>query len=162
MQILKAGRELDILIAEMVFGYKVVVKDVLRFSEDGISGDWIEKDVPRMYYDLTPDLEHAPWTGTLPEGDYGDSDIPKYSTDIKDAWTVVEDILKNNPLVCFNLENYSKDGKPLNHREYQEGFLVTFHENDFNLFAEAWAETPAEAICLAALKAVGWQDNIRG
>ena len=113
---MKAGRELDALVAEHVMGW------VWGIDDDGfqylVPADWDEYMVPA---------------------------VPHYSTRIQDAWQVVE---KTKLLDDFEL---TKDG-PM----YQFGHYGEYGFDEWTLYAEA--DTAPLAICLAALKAVGYED----
>lgn len=110
---MKPGRELDILVAENVMGWKFHVHGVGSFD----SGHWEHPDgrVARIRSHINP--------------------LPYYSTDITAAWEVVEklDLLENAQL-----------GKNIS------GFWgVWGNDGSFSC-----GETPALAICLAALRAI--------
>jgi hypothetical protein len=118
---MKPGRELDALIAEKVLGIPV------RASEDAEG----------CYLPVT----------THPDGGYyhghrGQIEKPilHYSTQIADAWLVVEKMKANN--YCFTLY----DG-------YDPEWAALFSPRDAKLNL-AEADTAPLAICLAALKAV--------
>jgi hypothetical protein len=104
---MKAGRELDALIAEKVMGTNV-------FDFKGLPSYW-DANIRR--------------------------DIPHYSTNIADAWLVVEKLVKQ--CYQFGLANES-DGK----------YFCSLFFDGAGTFEES-AETAPLAICLAALKACG-------
>jgi hypothetical protein len=120
------GRELDQLIAEKVMG--------LRVFSQGKSHDGPVYSPDRMF---------------------GEEPIPQYSTDIKAAWEVVEEVTKKLNWNCGDREKYL----PVIHRS-----RITIESNwrcgwtdsylDCSEF-EAESESVPHAICLAALKAVG-------
>lgn len=137
---LKAGRELDALIAEKVMGWRKAldapVDAHLRWPEP-IQAGW-------LWYN--PDRSPCPFEYT----------IPNYSTDIKDAWQVVEKLTawdaRQVPLYWFKL-NYD------NNECWDVGFCRVEGHEDYSLDGWHWhtvqhfSEVPL-AICLAALKAV--------
>jgi hypothetical protein len=104
---MKAGRELDALVAEKIMGWKV------EYGELG--------------------HEHFTENGEI-------KFLPFYSTNISDAWEVVEK---------FDDISVSKDKKEFLCE------IVVFNGNIGRVY-EAYAETAPLAICLAALKAVGY------
>lgn len=142
------GRQLDMLIAEKVFRYKVEIKDVLRFADDY---DWVQKNVPRMLYDISENGEVLPWTGTLDAGDYGEDDVPPYSTDITEAWKVLE-----------KLWGMSEGGEITVKALYDGmyGVNVEFHGTKRDK-ALVVADKAPHAICLAALKIFENETNKR-
>ena len=66
--------------------------------------------------------------------------LPNYSTDIAAAWEVVEKIKYLNPDIFFDDESNI--------------YICEFEKARPNL---SQADTPSKAICLAALKAVGFE-----
>lgn len=121
-----AGRELDALIAEKVFGLNLE-NGWLR-SQNGDPKYWQNKNNEFITDSFAP-----------------------YSTDIKDAWEVVEKVktqLGEDAIVIW----------------FKNGEWTVVVE-DFNylelsgLNSKAWAsaKTAPHAICLAALKAVGYE-----
>lgn len=110
---MKVWRELDVLVAEMVIGRKIIPYKTAPWRD------------PILYID-----ERAPG-GIL-------RFLPNYSTDITDAWEVVEKVGQN--FVRLYIEN----GK-------WNAWIRNSHENSTAMES---AETAPLAICLAALKAV--------
>ena len=115
------GRELDLLVAEKIFKHP---------------------------------LAPHPFTGEIfikyGEG-YALSQIPEYSTDIAEAWQVVEKIKE------FKVYDWMQ--VPLTIAVYSDGCHVGWVDDSMDDFAnwhhEVTADTAPHAICLAALKAYG-------
>ena len=126
---MKAGCELDALVAEKVMGaYWTERENVCRilWNADGVEmvmEEWYEKD-------------WVPSTAPLPE----------YSTRIQDAWLVVEKMASEH---SYGVE---KDNVPLplDKPKYECYFV---HDAEDSIY-RARADTAPLAICLAALKAV--------
>lgn len=115
-----AGRDLDALVAEKIMG-------------------WTNMPAPPIPEDMagrTPDDEII--------------DLPRYSTDIAAAWTVVIKI-KESHQVCLVLEDYQFDGK-----YWEACFKGKFDESTgkWTKLDYAFADTPELAICRAALKVI--------
>jgi hypothetical protein len=93
------------------------------------------------YTDICPDVE----CGVEPSGDIIEF-IPHYTTDIREAWKVVEKLSRGS-----NRYVEIRQGKEM------DGCQVAIYEHyrPHDLLAVAFADTTSEAICLAALKAVG-------
>lgn len=68
--------------------------------------------------------------------------VPFYSTDIAAAWEVAEQLQKQGYAVCIEL------------LPYEETSVGVYEADPANQIAYAKAQTPAEAICKAALLAV--------
>jgi uncharacterized protein (DUF1330 family) len=116
----KAGRELDALVAEKVMGYKIGWLTEYGFKKE------FERKVIAL------------------KGDRYDN-IPRYSTNISDAWQVVEKVGKEF-LVRKRLEG----------NDYR-AFIITFDNYLGHKEYYAHAKTAPLAICLAALRAVGYE-----
>ena len=112
---MQAGIELDSIIAERVFGDKFEYQQ--RF---------------KGYY--------RPWK----QDPIAFEPCPKYSTDIKEAWKVVEQLLRILPNEDVHMEHWN-DGE-------SSGWQVStcFELGEWKGWVEA--ETLPHAICLAALK----------
>lgn len=132
---MKPGRKLDALIAEKVMGWT----DVDTNPDDG-----------PMMANGKRGMGLPPYKGPPKNRVY--ESFPSYSTDMGDAWRVVEKINLFDEHALFkctwetdengnNNPNIWKVAKRVGGWEYQK------------LVAEA--QTPAHAICLAALKAIG-------
>ena len=117
---MKAGRELDALIAEKVMGFKLVAEEV---------------EIGKPMHELF----------RAPNGrGYYHYQLPRYSTNIADAWEVVEKLV-------------STPGPNGDHHsvrvDYSGDAVVVIDENE-DWQVSAIAETAPLAICLTALKAV--------
>lgn len=138
-----AGRELDMEVAEKVMGWRWWAAK----NSEGVRRKFIEEPDWKPEDTYTPlgieQCEVRPAEGEEPYSDAHRA-VPRYSTSILDAWKLVERLRAR--FTNFNLHasngwaagfwNVGGDGK-----EYGGG--------------SATADTPALAICLAALKAVG-------
>jgi hypothetical protein len=111
---MKAGRELDALVAEKVMGYKIG-----WFTDYGF-----KKEFERKVIAL--------------KGDRYDN-IPRYSTNISDAWQVVEKMKEKERVVEI--------------KTFDFGYTVEI--NNFYPTIKQQAETAPLAICLSALKMKG-------
>ena len=134
-RVMKAGREVDTLIETEVFGNEVVERMCLQSYDCGTWGD------AEDWYD--GNLKEDPGMSILPCVYDGVEyvPIPHYSTQIADAWLVVEKVNHDN---AFELYWYNPDGR----KPY---FRVAF---GFGIIKKAEADTAPLAICLAALEAV--------
>ena len=134
---MKAGRELDALVAEKVMGWRwvQVPKDC-----DGLNEG-------RCLAPVGLDEKNHQWT---PKGKISEYSGPRYSTDIAAAWEVVEKLCLS---VCASAPGLG--GKPASYwvgfADMSGRFLVA----DLNNPSVVCEETAPLAICLAALKAVG-------
>jgi len=136
---MSSGKELDGLIAENVFGWKNLVWKEVSSKVDEL-GRWTSP------------------TGWHGDGPNGATYLTKaYSTDMGDAWDVVSQLSQKYRI---SVHDMSVDGKwwqcSLEARDGKYRFPVELaHKGDE--FANA--ETPALAICRAALKAVMGERN---
>jgi len=121
----KAGRELDALIAEKVKGYK------LTNPQDG----------PVMKYGSVTVQYLKTWMNSAGEL-FNNETLPEYSTDIAAAWKVVENIQLSFPGTVFEFKSYSPE---------QHAHAIFIGPKT----SSAEADTAPLAICLAALKSVG-------
>lgn len=139
------GRELDALIAEKVMGYtkKLVPayslpnidipearfprQDSWLYINAGGYPDYFEGHVNDMFSDASRGIRQ-----TL-------TSVPPYSTDISAAWEVVEKLSEQG--IFLRLSSISGAGK---WRCYMLGMTP-------------YVDTAPHAICLAALRAVGWE-----
>ena len=129
---MKPGPELDALVAEKVMGWVWV---------DGFSS---ETNAPTKW------LEPKNWNEMVPEGWGAHSvpDVPKYSTDIWAAWEVVEKMRESMIAIgiAHSIQMPQKDWS----------YLVTAQEpNKDEIFIVE--KSAPHAICLTALKAVGYE-----
>ena len=136
---MKAGRELDALIAEKVMG---------RTSHIWSEHFALQKTVYCTICGTTK--------GKGKEDPYPfcqKDDIPHYSTQIADAWLVVEKLRKDGFYIC--LMNDGHDGQVwLSMHSENEGTWDKGGQSD-RLVAEIdYVESAPLAICLAALKAI--------
>ena len=126
---MNAGRELDALVAEKVMGW-VWMKEVSTIF-------LFERTLLPPLFESKVDHSGDDAFIIMPE-------IPDYSTDIAEAWEVVEK-LKH---LAFNV-----------HHRYNTGVWTAYFTDGEELFAcaeDITGEAPL-AICLAALKAVGYE-----
>lgn len=124
---MEASRELDALVAEKVMGF------YLHKRRD----EWNDGD-PYFYV-------------TYPNFDGHGSDelihkIPNYSTDISAAWKVIEKVQESCGGIDLKFNRHD--------RMWETDFLAS--DNDCLILGCDGAPTVAHAICLAALKAVGY------
>jgi hypothetical protein len=116
---MQAGRELDILVAEKVMGKTVRSKNEVT-----------NNSFKHEYDELVVDLGNGRYEF-----------IRHYSTDIADAWEVVEQL--NDPESYLDIKIQS----------CIDGWFVDYCNE------RTVAETIPLVICIAALKAVGWEDE---
>lgn len=115
---MKVGRELDALIAEKVMG---LVEHASYAGKNKVSLGWRK------------------------QGDISFIDLRKlkdYSTNIKDAWEVVE---KTGLLIVYELHQESDSGK----------WLIGYGSDGCGFTTMFEADSAPLAICLAALKSIG-------
>lgn len=131
------GRELDILVAEKVMGWKKLTCGQCN------NRPWLPAGIPCAYWHNQDGKETAPifdiWTGGM--GDRLEELAWKPSTDIAAAWQAVENIRKRG----FPLS--------LNHQGKDWWEAIFWDETDDRWKGEG--SSAPHAICLAALKAVG-------
>lgn len=135
---MKAGRELDALIAEKVMGATVVYP---YRSEPG-----------HPYPGVNPIWTDEPWQATSnPQSISGLENVPHYSTNIADAWMVVE---KMGRWHGFDFMIVMPDPEQTFHlRTYEAGWYEATNDGPERRVV-SYADTAPLAICLAALKAV--------
>ncbi|MBA5872012.1 MAG: hypothetical protein GDA68_18745 [Nitrospira sp. CR2.1] len=133
---MKAGRELDALIAEKVMGWKPRQSKHGYWNLDGPNGEHFT-DIDRRDYTAQYDKETGQKVQQAPWWEYFWDEIPFYSTDIAAAWEVVE------KADLWSLYGSIGDGpyRACIQFEDREGLMT--------------ADTAPLAICLAALKAKG-------
>ena len=122
---MKAGRELDALIAEKVMG--------LTRHDESYVAEGVGKVLRFVWRDGCGTCVYS-----------GDMFLPHYSTNIADAWAVVEKLV-NTPGPNGDHHSVQVD--------YSGDAVVVIDENE-DWQVSAIAETAPLAICLAALKAV--------
>lgn len=116
---IRAGRELDALVAEKVMG--------------------------KVKCTSTHNGEHIPWCYAMPESPDQGGELAPYSTDIAAAWEVVDKLTAE--FKSFSLV------KNLHASSWTCSF---WHRKvDPEIVSLEFGFSPAEAICLGALKAVG-------
>lgn len=128
---LKPGRELDALIAEKVMGFKVCTCELdKRLESLARHNEKIKLDTAAARTPVVCVYCEAPQLF-----------INHYSTDLKAAWEVVEKIQCRHFCVSWHLDPYS----------FTRAYKAEFQIGSSN------GETAPHAICLAALKAVGYE-----
>lgn len=142
---MKPGRELDLLVAEKVMGWRPIIRS-----------EW-----PCIALANTPDNEKeiAFLRAADLRGQY--EDIPNYSTDIAAAWEVVEKMCPEIPEThggyCPQFELTSNKGVE---RTWTASFYDRFGNAKWGTSSDktflACGYSVSAAICLAALKAVGY------
>jgi hypothetical protein len=144
-----AGRELDALVAEKVFGETVVRADSL-WVDDG-EGEYtdniaIERRVTKTHLRYVPgSLQKSRLGEYIDTGEPVHQELPEYSTNIAAAWEVVEKFEPFIRLECY--EDSDVDPNPK-----AEGWHVDiWHDKGL---ACVRGETAPLAVCRAALKAV--------
>lgn len=130
---MKAGRELDALIAEKVMG--------LTRHDESYVAEGVGKVLRFVWRDGGGTCVYS-----------GDMFLPHYSTNIADAWEVVEKLVSTpGP----NGDHHSVQV------DYSGGAVVVIDENE-DWQVSAIAGTVPLAICLAALKAKGVTEGQHG
>lgn len=140
---MRPGRELDALIAEKVMGIEVVIHPERYLLIAGDGGDFFGKNFVTTILCHNQTFEkHSPGK-TI-------KILPYYSTNIPDAWAVVEKLrsLNGGDVGEFRLtwSGHKKDG-----------YVFRIWENDLPQvdLKDFEGESAPHAICLAALKAMG-------
>lgn len=137
----EAGRELDSIIAQRLFGY--------RWWENSANGCcYLLSESPRRSRN---EATNAIWTECrVRPSDYEsrwyDGGLPRYSTDVGSAWLVVEKMREDGFYPNVFVDDTGEVSEP----------VAWFCECDPNWRAEAFtsrASTAPLAICIAALKA---------
>lgn len=132
-------RSLDIEVAQKVFGYKVEVKEKTQYEEDGSQTNYPELQM------LVKIHKGGSWNGT----NWAEFDIlPNYSTDIKDAWNLVEKINEAGFLFSIEVDEEYRQNQTTIERSHWNGEFIEKIGPFY--FTEKTAST---AICAAALKA---------
>jgi hypothetical protein len=126
---MKAGRELDALVAE-----KVIDRKIRMLNE--VTNNTFKPEYDKLVID---------------EGEGRYNLIPRYSTNISDAWQVVEKLDHNVMLEKFN--TFTLDFNNAKQTEKYEHRATVWCEGHRGISYEA--ETAPLAICLASLRAKG-------
>lgn len=147
-EVLRAGRELDALVAEKV----------MEWTEVGMGVDLAGR--VNGPYGVNPQTKRGDMQtleGQILEARRFD-DVPEYSTDIGAAWTVVEKLRWDGWMVAVIATHQGN----LQACALTRGSAAPFPPKDTVLHSVDWresfreqAKTAPEAICLAALRAVG-------
>lgn len=138
-----AGRELDAIVAEKVMGWRPWRSKHgywnINIPNEGVISTYGRRNYSEQYDSQTGEK--------LPEIQWWEdcNELPNYSTAIEAAWKVVG-----------RLDNWRGFDFRLRwcNNEWEAGWFEKLR-NDPEPRATATADTPAVAICLAALKAVG-------
>lgn len=154
---MEAGRELDALVAEKVMGWKLPDTATMRASAERV---WASQ--PQVQYFYAPDGcdvgftavpkdDAAAVAGFSQEGARFEPSVPRYSSEIAAAWPVLQK-LADGLARCYYAEVAeggidANGGRAAHVRLYRQG--------DDEAFVTVAAATAPEAICRAALLAVG-------
>lgn len=128
-----SGDDLNMLIAEQIMGWRWYWWTVAN-SQEAVRGLFAPDFVNPYHY--------QPWTPTVGALRISTMNlVPHYSTDIADAWLVVEKLQDECGSIAIERE---RD---------EEGWLwrCQIYSRDDETFIEACAPTPSLAICRAAL-----------
>ena len=137
---LKAGRELDALVAEKVMGLGAI--ELRRCIPDPESGGWIEgASLPEADC-----VTLQPCSAEIVADEKFWEAVPRYSTSIGDAWKVVEKL--SSPGWIFAMDDVGSVGEQL-------AWHVSFTEVNGERHGEVNRISAPEAIVVAALRAVG-------
>lgn len=132
------GRELDALIAEKVMGWVSIPHPEPENLFPGVRAG------ARSWF--PPNNDYAYWRERFGPGYANGVSFPEYSTSIEAAWEVVEKMGENRLRLDLSVGT-SEDAIAEFSRNGSEGI-------------EANGEDAPHAICLAALKAVGYEGNV--
>lgn len=116
-------REIDRLIAENVMGFKPIYDDNILIA--------FESEVSNLIFTDDDNCEWAP------------------STDIRDAWLVVEKIRGHKIFQLGDMEDVNGNLMYYADFQYNDGYRIVYNE--------AHAMTAPLAICLAVLKVIGME-----
>lgn len=140
---MNAGRELDALVAERVMGLPV------KWGEDPYREIGMPSKEGRQ-----PHLK-----GRAGGVEYDWAPVPRYSTDIAAAWQVVEHLATRPPYMAVEVSNLGVPHARVIHSygsarfQQWEAWVESTDIPDPRPFSERCAL----AICLAALRATGWE-----
>lgn len=128
----EAGRDLDVLVAEKVMGYRTEVRRAVWWGY----GDWHSSDYPDQTNSRCIPVDNV--KGWLPE----------YSTDIEAAWAVIEKLGEGDFLLwqAGALVSLGGPSELTAWCQFSKGLGSTSYRGE--------GRTAPHAICLAALKAV--------
>lgn len=129
MESLKAGRELDLFVAQQVMGL-IPCNKWTSLNLGSAGGPAFQKNC--AHENCYPAAEQGSALGRV-------GGCPQYSTKIALAWQVVEHLRQKG----FEFALDSRGGNP---------YWAEFAKEDYKIGGQATADTPALAICLAALK----------
>jgi Phage ABA sandwich domain len=150
--VLAAGRELDALVAEKVMG--LAWEKVTHTMGWAVTVDGSREPITRDEWELRRNGQPIIVSGPLMHGLYA-CPVPGYSTDIAAAWEVVE---KLDAGWFFQVERIDGDyHEPTGYREpgRKARWAASFQRWRTSIPFSAVANSVPEAICRAALKAVG-------
>lgn len=168
MEINRAGRDLDVLVAKHVFGCKVVMRKPEKKTFPNGYKDWTYERCanhhstmempecmcdPDEQYSVHVENEHCHFGPRIDDPDESQKCrvLPEYSQNIADAWMVVERLEKNG--YSIRLSNKAAQG-------YWWCFIYSNRPNH-DWEATAQADNAELAICLAAIKLEGlWTQKI--
>ena len=125
-----AGRELDALVAEKVMG-------LVPMKGAGMVGGFWDSTKKRTQMVKDSPLHEARKKLGITDDEPGDGFTLAYSMDIRSAWAVVEKLRERGYILTLS------------------GHRAAPWRAQFNDLPDACAENPAEAICKAALAALG-------
>ena len=128
----EAGREMDALIAEKVMGLRVEWRSGVPM--------WVGKDLPGSPY-------------VLSEGLYGHT-IHNYSTDIRDAWKVLEKFNDLGLVVVVGSKRLVETRELLWYALIGMAKPIDEFDMNANILGEAEAPTAPLAVCRTALLAI--------
>jgi Phage ABA sandwich domain len=134
-------RKLDIEVAQKVFGYEIAVGEYTEYHDYGGQTEYPELQYVKEVH------KNGSWDGT----DWKEWEaLPHYSTDIKDAFSIVNKFAEDGFYCSVEL------GTDLND---PENFYAHFYYGDSNgphkpgtKMGQGWASTTPLAICTAALE----------
>jgi len=135
---MKAGRELDALVAEKVMGW---IGSVFKGPTLRIGNRYLHEGDP-IWTTPEGDLYHR---ARSIDGSYVGDDCPHYSTDIAAAWQVVEKVREKYVI------NIEIDCENIWVELWQDS---TDEPSNYKQVADEYGDTAPLAICLAALKAI--------
>lgn len=139
------NRELDELICEKVMGLKVIR------NETEVPLGWYREVGRDFLGEPRPILDVHTWNATFEKHrGIGFRCTPGYSTDLNEAFRVIEKIRTSTHLNAFSLYSPCDDSKDW-FAGFEKKWPTRHTDSRFNLTN---GETAARAICLCALKAI--------